>query len=70
MIPPFLPKIESDLDLRNIDGVFTKEPPRETPDDGDRPLRKAKFDNFTYLDNNKYLLNSNDNDDDYMHKIN
>ena len=31
--PPFVPKIESDLDLRNIDRMFTREMPRETPED-------------------------------------
>lgn len=35
--------------------MFTKEPPRETPDDYDRPLRKAKFENFTYNEPN-YLI--------------
>ena len=46
--PPFVPKIDHNLDVGNIDKMFTREPPRETPETGDRPLRKAKFDNFTY----------------------
>jgi serine/threonine protein kinase len=29
---PFIPQIESDLDLRNIDKMFTKERPAETPE--------------------------------------
>lgn len=31
--PPFVPQIESDLDLRNIDRMFTREKPNETPED-------------------------------------
>jgi hypothetical protein len=55
--------------LGNIDKVFTKEPPRETPDESDRPLRKAKFDNFTFMENNTFLL-KNDDEDNYSHNIN
>lgn len=58
IIPPFVPKIDHNLDLGNIDKMFTREAPRETPDDNDRPLRKAKFDDFTYSEPN-YM-----NDDD------
>ena len=39
--------------------MFTKETPRETPEDGDRPLRKAKFDNFTYIEKNQLEDSSN-----------
>ncbi len=31
--PPYLPEIESELDLRNIDKMFTKEKPQETFED-------------------------------------
>ena len=58
---PFVPKIEGDLDLGNRDRVFTKEAPRETPENSDRPLRKAKFDNFTYKGDSSYL-NGGDED--------
>jgi hypothetical protein len=30
---PFVPHIEGDLDVRNIDRMFTRELPRETPED-------------------------------------
>ena len=60
--PPFVPQIESELDLKNIDRVFTREPARETPDVGDRPLRKAKFDNFTYMDENNILEQDEENE--------
>ncbi len=46
--PPYVPKLENSSDLNNIDKVFTREPPQETPEEGERLLRKAKFDNFTY----------------------
>jgi hypothetical protein len=47
--PPFVPKIESDLDLRNIDRMFTREMPRETPEDS-MLLQKKKFEAFTYVE--------------------
>lgn len=53
--------MDSNTDLGNIDKAFTKEPPRETPDDGDRPLRKAKFDNFTYVETNMIDENEDEN---------
>jgi hypothetical protein len=31
--PPFVPEIENDQDISNIDGVFTREKPSETPED-------------------------------------
>mmetsp|Transcript_37501 Transcript_37501/g.49301 ORF Transcript_37501/g.49301 Transcript_37501/m.49301 type:complete len:127 (-) Transcript_37501:220-600(-) len=40
---PFIPKIEGDLDLRNIDKMFTKERPAETPEQS-MLLQKKKFD--------------------------
>ena len=33
MAAPFVPHIEGDLDVRNIDRMFTRELPRETPED-------------------------------------
>ena len=58
--PPFVPTIESELDLRNIDKVFTREMPRETPEES-MLLQKKKFEAFTYVKNP--LLQ--DNNDDY-----
>ena len=46
--PPFIPKIESEYDLSNIDKMFTQETPNETPDDN-MLTQKQKFDNFTYV---------------------
>jgi hypothetical protein len=51
MVPPFVPRVEGELDVRNIDKIFTKEPPRETPEE-DTTLRTSpnkKFENFTYV---------------------
>ena len=48
--PPFVPQIESDLDLRNIDKMFTKEKPAETPEVS-MLLQKKKFEQFTYVEN-------------------
>ena len=47
---PFVHQIESDLDLRNIDKMFTKEKPAETPEVS-MLLQKKKFDQFTYVEN-------------------
>lgn len=47
--PPFVPKIENDQDISNIDKMFTKETPSETPEDS-MLLRKKKFDGFTYVE--------------------
>jgi len=41
--------------------MFTREPARETPDDGNTLLKKAKFDNFTYIEDND-LSNMSYND--------
>jgi Protein kinase C terminal domain len=30
--PPFIPKIDGESDLSNIDKMFTKEAPKETPE--------------------------------------
>ena len=51
---PFIPTIESDLDLRNIDKLFTKEKPAETPEVS-MLLQKKKFEQFTYVENNSAL---------------
>ena len=51
---PFIPTIESDLDLRNIDKLFTKEKPAETPEVS-MLLQKKKFEQFTYVENNTAL---------------
>ena len=44
-----MPKIENDQDISNIDKMFTKETPSETPEDS-MLLRKKKFDGFTYVE--------------------
>lgn len=41
--------------MSNIDKVFTREPPRETPEEADILLRKAKFEDFTYVGKGGYL---------------
>ena len=51
---PFEPQIEDDLDLRNIDRMFTKERAAETPEVS-MLLQKKKFDQFTYVENNGAL---------------
>lgn len=45
--------------------MFTREPPRETPDEEDRPLRKAKFDNFTYNTPNLLIEEESKTDSHY-----
>ena len=47
--PPFVPEIESEADTQNIDRVFTKEKPSETPEDS-LLLKKEKFKDFTYVE--------------------
>ena len=47
---PFIPKIADELDLRNIDKMFTNEKAQETPEVS-LLLQKKKFDQFTYVDN-------------------
>lgn len=52
--PPYVPKISSQLDLSNIDKTFTREAPKETPDDRSTFLSQAisnnevDFDDFSY----------------------
>ena len=44
---PFVPQIGSSSDVDNIDKVFTREMPTETPEETST-LAAHKFDNFTY----------------------
>lgn len=59
--PMYIPQLEGNHDLSNIDKMFTKEAPRETPDEEDRILKKAKFEDFTYVEKNNFLDTSYDN---------
>lgn len=47
--PPYVPRIQSEYDLSNIDREFTREPAQETPDEYNKYLKDVKFDNFTYV---------------------
>ncbi len=58
--PPYVPQLENNSDLRNIDKMFTGEAARETPEDEDRVLKKAKFDDFTYIEKSGFLNTSYD----------
>ena len=49
--PEFVPQIENNMDVRNIDKMFTREMPAETPEVSVL-LQKKKFDQFTYVENN------------------
>ena len=51
--PLFKPKIDSEVDLSNIDRAFTREDPKETPSDPvlKKHLLTEKFDQFTFLEN-------------------
>lgn len=51
---PFKPSINDELDVRNIDKMFTKEVPRETPEVS-MLLQKKKFEQFTYVEDNSAL---------------
>jgi Protein kinase C terminal domain len=44
-----VPKIEDENDLSNIDKMFTREHPTETPENN-LLLQKQKFDDFTYVE--------------------
>ena len=57
--PIFVPHIDSQLDLSNIDRFFTRENPAETPEDDSSILKKEKFDQFTYIDNNGFMMSTN-----------
>ena len=48
--PVFVPKVENDLDLSNIDRFFTKEDARETPEDENILRQTENFDQFTYAE--------------------
>lgn len=54
MTPPFVPVTKSEVDVANIDKTFTREVPRETPEDSIL-AQKAKFDNFTYVEECRIL---------------
>ena len=54
--PIFVPKVESNLDLSNIDRFFTKEEPKETPTDDSILLKSENFDQFTYAQKNDSVL--------------
>ena len=67
--PVFVPKIENSLDLSNIDRFFTREEPSETPTDDSSVLKKEKFDQFTYINENGYIpskqsINEDEGEDD------
>lgn len=62
MKPPYVPEIDNSLDLKNIDRMFTREAPRETPIEESILLKKSKFDGFTYVEESN--LNTN-NDNSY-----
>ena len=48
--PTFIPKVEDDLDLSNIDNYFTSEEPKETPTERVSQLEDCNenFEDFTY----------------------
>jgi len=45
---PFKPKISGEFDLGQIDEMFKKEVPAETPEDTSYLNTENKFDDFTY----------------------
>ena len=49
LIPPFIPVVNSEDDLANIDKMFTREPARETPAETSG-LGAGQFSDFTYAD--------------------
>lgn len=49
------------MDLSNIDRYFTREEPKDTPTDDSVLLKKDKFDDFTYIDNNGFINQTRDN---------
>ena len=70
-----MPKIESSLDLSNIDRFFTREEPKETPTDESSVLKKEKFDQFTYINENSFIMphknsiNEDDDEDDQKNSL-
>ena len=68
--PVFVPKIENELDLSNIDRFFTREEPSETPTDESSLLKKEKFDQFTYINENGFIPHKNSINEDDDQKIN
>lgn len=59
MQPIFVPKVDNNLDLSNIDRFFTREEPAETPEDESSILKKEKFEQFTYIDDNGFINHKN-----------
>lgn len=49
------------MDLSNIDRYFTREEPKETPTDDSVLLKKDKFDDFTYIDDNGFINRTKEN---------
>lgn len=45
--PPYVPRLKSETDIRNIDTDFTNEAPRETLPEGNT-LQTVKIEQFTY----------------------
>ena len=65
-----MPKVENNLDLSNIDRYFTREEPKETPEDDSSILKKEKFEQFTYIDDNGFInhknsLNNEDEEEEF-----
>ena len=50
--PQFVPRTINKEDVSNIDKMFTRESPRETPEDQNHSklVARAKFDNFTFIE--------------------
>lgn len=59
--PVFVPKVESNIDLSNIDRFFTKEEPRETPTEDSILLQTEKFDKFTFEQKDSMLMSAGQN---------
>eukprot|EP00347_Sterkiella_histriomuscorum_P007156 403350050 len=55
--PPFKPRVNGEEDTQNIDMVFTREKPQETPDDSSlKHIKGLKFEDFTYEKENSQLM--------------
>jgi hypothetical protein len=65
--PLFVPKIENSLDLSNIDRFFTREEASETPVEDTSILKKERFEEFTYVNENGLIpLKNSINEDDEL----
>ena len=60
----FVPKVDNSLDLSNIDRFFTREDAKETPTDESSILRKEKFEQFTYINENSFIPHSGINEEE------